>query len=192
MFSFILAISPNDGGLWGNLDQSTPLFRIRNKTMTLLGNLLDTEKILLSEEGYCRDWRGLKDLVSSKIPDTNDERFAGIQNQKNKTGAIIKLWSNPGFNTVIRDLLEALENIGRVDVAQQVAKSIRADCAHAEKSSKPDDHKTITIYNDIVCDQVSIQCIFLIFFKKSAKTFKFFFRILQPEEMGKNCLSLML
>ena len=44
----------------------------------------------------------------------------------------------------------------RVDVAQKVAKSIKDDCAHAEKSSKPDDHKTITMYKDIVCDQVSI------------------------------------
>ena len=156
MISFILATSPNDGGLWGNMDQSTPLFRIRNKTMTLLGNLLDTEKILLSEEGYCRDWRGLKDFVSSKLRDTDNERFWLIQNQKNKTGAIIKIWSNPGFNTVIRDLLEALESIERLDVAQQVAKSIKDDCAHAEKSSKPDDHKTITMYKDIVCDQVSI------------------------------------
>ena len=145
--------SPNDG-LWGSLDQSTPLFRIRNQTINLLGNLLDIEKILMSEEGYCRDWRGLKDLVSSKIPDIN-ERFAAIQNsQKNKSGTIIRIWSRSD-NTVIRNLLEALECIGRVDVAQQVAKSIEADCVFAEKSSKPDDHKTITTFNDIVCDQVS-------------------------------------
>ena len=126
--------------------------------MNLLGNLLDTETILLSEDGYCRDWRGLKDLVSSKNPDTNPG-FAGIQSQKNKTGTIIRIWSRSD-NAVIRQLLEALECIGRVDVAQKVAKSIEADCVYAEKSSKPDDHKTITTYNDIVCDQVSSILVF--------------------------------
>ena len=81
--------------------------------MNLLGNLLDSETILLSEDGYCRDWRGLKDLVSSKNPD--NAGFAGIQSQKNKTGTIIRIWSRSD-NAVIRQLLEALECIRRVDV----------------------------------------------------------------------------
>ena len=97
-------------------------------------------------------------MVSSKNPD--NAGFAGIQSQKNKTGTIIRIWSRSD-NAVIRQLLEALECIGRVDVAQKVAKSIEADCVYAEKSSKPDDHKTITTYNDIVCDQVSSILLFL-------------------------------
>ncbi|XP_055837535.1 myeloid differentiation primary response protein MyD88 [Episyrphus balteatus] len=109
-----------------------PLDAMRQSSCTILSRSLNPTKVLLSEEGIYRDWRGiayLAGLCSLYGPFMSAE--------KDPMAKVLSLWRREGDNQTANfdNLLKFLGKIDRWDVADDLTESLAED-AKAFKSKK--------------------------------------------------------
>lgn len=98
----------------------TPLTALSKSTLRKLSNLLNSKKILRSEEGYERDWRGLASLAKQKF--LCDENAVSGDDPTTK---VIQLWCINNPNTATFSHLEQfLGIIDRWDVCDDIYENL--------------------------------------------------------------------
>ncbi|KNC27624.1 hypothetical protein FF38_05343 [Lucilia cuprina] len=103
--------------------QEIPLTALSKKSLRKLSNLLNSRKILRSEEGYERDWRGLASLAKQKcLCDEN-----GVSGDDPMT-KVIQLWCTNNPKTATFAYLEQfLGVIDRWDVSDDIYENLVED-----------------------------------------------------------------
>ena len=69
------------------LYSETPLMVLRLNTLEILGHHFNSEKLIPSTSGLCRDWRGLASAADLNFEDTNR-----LKSNSNPTKQIILIW----------------------------------------------------------------------------------------------------
>lgn len=104
-------------------DKNVSVHALRTKTRTILSSLLNPVKVLPSDTGLPRDWRGLAELVG-----IGGERFPQIHNDSDPTVKVLNLWCDSDRNnSTVAKLLEHLEALDRFDVIDDVTPFIDED-----------------------------------------------------------------
>ena len=88
----------------------TPLLVLRLNTLKILGDFLNTPKLLPSSNGFSRDWRGLASAAGLSFEETNR-----LQSDPNPTNRIIQIWcqkNNPstGKKISVQDFFHCILN----------------------------------------------------------------------------------
>lgn len=100
--------------------QEIPLTALSKRTLRKLSHLLNSKKILRSEEGYERDWRGLASLAHQKS--LCDENNMGGDDPMTK---VIQLWfSNNPKTATFANLEKFLGIIDRWDVSDDIYENL--------------------------------------------------------------------
>lgn len=99
-----------DGNSRINL-QDVPLRALRPTTKELLSVLLNGIKILPSEEGYLRDWRGMQHFAGLK-----SEYASVLTHHRDPTGELIERWAQKSESCNLAQFQKYLEVIDRWDV----------------------------------------------------------------------------
>lgn len=109
-----------------------PLSAMRQAAKTILSRSLNPTKVLLSEEGIQRDWRGIAYLAGLC---SLYEPF--MQTEQDPINKVLSLWRHEGDNQTANfdNLLKFLGKIDRWDVADDLAESLAED-AKVFKSKK--------------------------------------------------------
>ncbi len=105
---------------------------LRPKSLELLSRMLDTRKLLETEEGKLRDYRGLADRIQLSQDD-----LARLESLKSgMTRAVVAKWCQKDAAVTVADLLEALRQMDRHDVAEDASclESLTSDCRQVGKS----------------------------------------------------------
>lgn len=103
--------------------QEVPLTALSKRTLRKLSHLLNSKKILRSEEGYERDWRGLASLAQQKS--LCDENNMGGDDPMTK---VIQLWySNNPKTATFANLEKFLGIIDRWDVSDDIYENLVED-----------------------------------------------------------------
>ena len=79
------------------LYSQTPLMVLRLNTMEILGHYFNSEKLIPSSLGLCRDWRGLASAADLNFEDTNR-----LKSHANPTKQIILIWCQKTDRTTSR------------------------------------------------------------------------------------------
>ncbi|XP_058465595.1 myeloid differentiation primary response protein MyD88-like [Malaya genurostris] len=91
--------------------RTIPLHALGHRTFQLLSALLNKKKIFKSEEGYCRDWRGLFQVLRLE-----NQYVSELENNANPTRRVIDLWQEAAENAKIApNLMELQEILGKID-----------------------------------------------------------------------------
>lgn len=77
--------------------------------------LLNPEKILPSEDGYHRDWRGLAALVN-----LSQSEYNAVSHNQDKIAALFEIWIKQNKGATISTLMQCLELIDRYDVSDDI------------------------------------------------------------------------
>ncbi|XP_017044563.1 myeloid differentiation primary response protein MyD88 [Drosophila ficusphila] len=100
--------------------KETPLSELSFETRTQLSRMLNRKKVLRSEEGYQRDWRGILDLAKQK--DFVDE------NANDPMGLVLVSWSQRDpQNATVGNLEDFLGIIDRWDVCDDIQENLAKD-----------------------------------------------------------------
>ena len=100
--------------------QEVPLTALSKKTLRKLSHLLNSKKILRSEEGYERDWRGLACLTKQKY--LCDENAISLEDPITK---VVQLWCTNNPKTATFAYLEKfLGIIDRWDVSDDIYENL--------------------------------------------------------------------
>lgn len=136
-----------------------PLDVLRQPSMAILSRSLNPTKVLLSEEGIQRDWRGIAYLAGLC---SLYEPF--MSTEKDPMAKVLSLWRREGDNQTANfdNLLKFLGKIDRWDVADDLAESLAED-AKVFKSKKYQERLTVARqeaaaacdnYNNDLCNNV--------------------------------------
>ncbi|EDV36693.1 uncharacterized protein Dana_GF13086 [Drosophila ananassae] len=116
------------GGMGGSLDSGTgmghfnetPLSELSVETRTQLSRMLNRKKVLRSEEGYQRDWRGISELAKQK-------GFVD-ENANNPMDLVLISWSQRSPQTAkVGHLENFLGIIDRWDVCDDIQENLAKD-----------------------------------------------------------------
>lgn len=89
--------------------KEVPVDCLRPNTRRILSKMLNSKKILPTEEGYYRDWRGLRYLCGV------DSSYENMLNKDNDpTGNVLALWSKD-MNVNIQNLQNLQDYLGKID-----------------------------------------------------------------------------
>ncbi|XP_058832961.1 myeloid differentiation primary response protein MyD88 [Topomyia yanbarensis] len=100
-------VQPVEVSIAERIDLGTiPLNALRQRTIQLLSALLNNKKIFKSEEGYCRDWRGLFQVLSLQ-----NHYVTELENHVNPTRRVIDLWQEAAREAKSSPNLKELQNI---------------------------------------------------------------------------------
>lgn len=80
--------------------------------------LLNPEKILPSEDGYHRDWRGLAALVN-----LSQSEYNAVSHNQDKIATLLDIWIKQNKGATISTLQQCLELIDRYDVSDDIQSS---------------------------------------------------------------------
>ncbi|XP_055920412.1 myeloid differentiation primary response protein MyD88 [Eupeodes corollae] len=111
---------------------NVPIDALRQTSCTILSRSLNPKKLFLSEEGYCRDWRGIAFLAGlCSLYDSY------MSTEKDPMAKVLLLWRKEGDSKTanFENLLKFLGVIDRWDVADDLTESLAED-AKAFKSKK--------------------------------------------------------
>lgn len=117
------------GGMGGSLDSGTgmghfnetPLSELSVETRTQLSRMLNRKKVLRSEEGYQRDWRGISELAKQK-------GFVD-ENANNPMDLVLISWSQRSPQTAkVGHLENFLGIIDRWDVCDDIQENLGRQC----------------------------------------------------------------
>lgn len=97
-----------------------PLQALSRKTKAHLSQLLNGIKILPSEEGYLRDWRGLAHCAKVK-----SELITFLAERADPTKELLEHWAKQGSACKLSDLQTFLGQIDRWDVIDDTNESFR-------------------------------------------------------------------
>ncbi|XP_014242274.1 myeloid differentiation primary response protein MyD88 [Cimex lectularius] len=92
-----------------------PLVALRARTRKVLSLGLNCTKVIPSPSGYPRDWRGLADIAKVSLPPCDND----------PTASIICQWERTKSN--VNDLREALKEIDRWDVLDDITEYLETD-----------------------------------------------------------------
>ena len=111
---------------------AAPLWVLQPSTVENLGVLLEQEKLLPSDSGHLRDWRGVAELSGLAADNILYQR---ISNSKlGHFNEIFKSWKlKQGAN--VRDLWTILADIDRFDVQDDMAEKVMEDIKLATKAA---------------------------------------------------------
>lgn len=123
-----------------------PLSALNHRTYQLLSALLNRQKIFKSENGYCRDWRGLFQALR-----LDKHLLAELENHNNPTKRLLELWEESLTGANLQQLQDVLGIIDRWDVLDD---SSRLFCDDAEifLSKKSSQSSTIQT-NELSCGE---------------------------------------
>lgn len=76
-----------------------------------LSQLLNPEKVLRSENGYCRDWRGIFTLSNLSLSD-----YRQVESCRDKTSKLLDLWSKSQKDANVSRLQDCFALIDRFDI----------------------------------------------------------------------------
>ena len=90
----------------------TPLLFLRPNTLRILSDFLDTQKILPSNKGFSRDWRGLASAADLNFEEINRRQYSPNPTkqiiikwcEKNKSGTSRKISVQDFFDCIINQL----------------------------------------------------------------------------------------
>ncbi|XP_062550965.1 myeloid differentiation primary response protein MyD88 [Armigeres subalbatus] len=114
-----------------------PLSALNHRTYQLLSALLNRKKIFKSEDGYCRDWRGLFQALKLE-----NHLLAELESHKNPTKRLLDIWEESSKGANLKQLQEFLGIIDRWDVLDDSSKLIYND-AETFLSKKSNQTSTI-------------------------------------------------
>ena len=111
-----------NGSSVGSLEEQvlytqTPLMVLRLNTLEILGQKFNSEKLIPSTSGLCRDWRGLASAADLNFEDTNR-----LKSHSNPTKQIILIWcqktdTNTHRKISVQDFFDCVANkLDRTDV----------------------------------------------------------------------------
>lgn len=104
-------------------NRNVSVYALRTKTRTILSSLLNPVKVLPSDAGLPRDWRGLAELVG-----IGGERIPQMHTESDPTVKVLNLWSDADRNnSTVAKLLEHLETLDRFDAIDDVKPLIDED-----------------------------------------------------------------
>ena len=110
---------------------SAPLWVLQPSTVSLLSVQLQQQKLLTSQEGHLRDWRGVAELSGMA---SNHLLYTKIKNSQEPFAEIFSNWKKlPEAN--VRDLWDILEQIDRFDVRDDSAEKMLVDIKKAEAAA---------------------------------------------------------
>lgn len=96
-----------------------PLIALSRKSKGLLSQLLNGIKILPSEEGYLRDWRGLAHCAKVK-----SETVTFLAERSDPTKELLEHWAKQSNSCSLADLQTYLGQIDRWDVIDDTNESL--------------------------------------------------------------------
>jgi hypothetical protein len=96
--------------------EEIPLSALRQKSRERLSVLLNPEKVLVSEDGHWRDWRGIFSLSG-----LDQSESALISQSRDKTSTLLDLWikkscEKGGQKVSLSQLQQCFEIIDRYDI----------------------------------------------------------------------------
>lgn len=95
--------------------ENVPMSALRQKTRERLSILLNPEKVLVSEDGHFRDWRGMFSLSG-----LSQSEYTLISQSHDKSGTLLDLWirkTNESDSKVsLSQLQQCFELIDRYDI----------------------------------------------------------------------------
>lgn len=97
-----------------------PLHSLSRKTKAQLSSMLNAIKILPSEEGYFRDWRGLAHCAKLK-----SEQITFLAEREDPTKELIENWEKQPNACKLSDLQAFLGQLDRWDVVDDTNESFR-------------------------------------------------------------------
>ncbi|CAO1348269.1 unnamed protein product [Diamesa serratosioi] len=95
--------------------EEIPLSAVGIKTRYKMSLLLNPEKILPSEDGYHRDWRGLAALVN-----LSQSEYNAVSHNQDKIATLFDIWIKQNKGATISTLMQCLELIDRYDVSDDI------------------------------------------------------------------------
>ncbi|XP_012272432.1 myeloid differentiation primary response protein MyD88 [Orussus abietinus] len=113
---------------------SMPLVGLTDATMRLMSTLLNPLKIIPTEDGFPRDWRGLAHLLN-----LDGEIMPSIMSEPDPTGHILSIMRKDFKSFMVKDLRTMLETLDRWDVVDDTEDLIEKDAevyAHELEKSK--------------------------------------------------------
>lgn len=95
--------------------ENIPLSALTQKTREKLSVLLNPEKVLVSEDGHSRDWRGIFSLSG-----LTQSEYALISQSRDKTAKLLDLWIRKNrendISVTLSQLQHCFEIIDRYDI----------------------------------------------------------------------------
>jgi len=103
------------------------MYTLRPKTLAVLSQMLNPPKILLSDDGHLRDWRGLAELIGSDV--------LTIQNFENHPDPFMALFCHSLKNLKIHEVIAILKKMDRFDVIDDSKPLIERDLSLLSEST---------------------------------------------------------
>ncbi|KAK9872830.1 hypothetical protein WA026_019615 [Henosepilachna vigintioctopunctata] len=104
------------------LESSYSIRILRDGTMNILSAMLNRPKVILTNEGLPRYWKGLAELCGIET-----FLIANLEFPKDSTRETLRLWTEKCNEATIRQLIEYLERLDRFDVVDDIGASIAED-----------------------------------------------------------------
>lgn len=99
--------------------QSVPISALRTKSRDLLSKRLNSIKVILSEDGAPRDWRGVLNGIGQS------DAVNAVQSKGDPMKEVLDLWTKKNTNATIGELQRILGAIDRWDVVDDTSDFFR-------------------------------------------------------------------
>jgi len=121
------------GSLGSETGRDAPLWVLRPSTISHLSSQLQSEKIIPTDEGLLRDWRGVAE--GAGFAESGGHMFMKIKNAPDHFQEIFNLWKKVPESRV-HHLLDVLADLDRFDVLDDTSCQISEDIKVADRTAR--------------------------------------------------------